>query len=480
MRTQKFSVIPVRPTAFIFGFWLALVASASIAPSALGARTVTLCIKRTMPRKGTVRIFGAKSQRTCGRSELRVRLVGGAGRLNTEGSGERGEAGPQGPVGPRGSVGPQGDEGEAGAQGPPGERGERGEADGSGLQGPVGPQGPAGPQGPQGAVGPQGAQGPAGPQGSDGPQGPTGPQGEKGEQGPTGSTGAQGPQGIQGLQGPAGEAGEDGKDGEGGRDGRSVLSGSGPPAAALGKEGDFYIDTAGDEIYGPKSAGSWAVGASLIGPKGDTGDAGGTGPQGPNGEPGPAGPQGATGPQGPAGSQGPQGAVGPQGPAGSQGPTGLQGEMGERGEKGATGATGPQGVQGPTGPAGPALMFLGGGGSDTNPSTAGTSYTGLFFDGAPGSRTAVQQRMPAAGTLSQFGFNVSNDPGSGNKWSVVVELNGVATALGCEIAGSVATACVDQAHTVAFAQGDMISIQIVPESNPNSVTARWSALFDAE
>lgn len=63
-------------------------------------------------------------------------------------------------------------------------------------------------------------------------------------------SGSQGPQGIQGIPGyPA-------------------LSGSGVPGAGLGVDGDFYIDTATYNMYGPKTAGSWGSPTSLIGPTG--------------------------------------------------------------------------------------------------------------------------------------------------------------------------------------------------------------------
>lgn len=83
--------------------------------------------------------------------------------------------------------------------------------------------------------------------------------------GPTGATGAQGIQGDQGIQGIQGVAGADGK---------TVLNGTGVPSAGLGVDGDFFIDTAADDIYGPKTAGVWGSATSLIGP---TGAAGATG-----------------------------------------------------------------------------------------------------------------------------------------------------------------------------------------------------------
>jgi hypothetical protein len=86
--------------------------------------------------------------------------------------------------------------------------------------------------------------------------------------------------------------------------GKTVLSGAGAPAAALGTVGDFYIDVTARAIYGPKTAAGWGAATSLVGPTG------------------------ATGPQGPQGIQGIQGIQGPTGPQGIQGIQGIQGNPG--------------------------------------------------------------------------------------------------------------------------------------------------------
>ena len=121
-------------------------------------------------------------------------------------------------------------------------------------QGPAGPAGPAGPQGPAGATGPQGQAGPAGAIGPAGPKGDTGATGPAGNTGPAGPTGAPGP---PGSQGPAGA------------NGNTVLNGTGPPGVLVGNDGDFYLDTAADVLYGPKAGGTWPVnGTSLAGSPG--------------------------------------------------------------------------------------------------------------------------------------------------------------------------------------------------------------------
>jgi len=143
---------------------------------------------------------------------------------------------PQGPQGPKGD---KGDKGDTGPQGPKGDKGDTG----AGLTGPAGPIGATGAQGPQGPAGP------TGPQGQTGLTGATGPIGPQGPIGPTGPQGAMGPTGPQGSVGAAGPTGANGK---------TVLNGSGAPDnATVGVDGDFYIDTAANVLYGPKASGAW-------------------------------------------------------------------------------------------------------------------------------------------------------------------------------------------------------------------------------
>lgn len=56
--------------------------------------------------------------------------------------------------------------------------------------------------------------------------------------------------------------------GERGLPGKSVLNGSGAPSNALGSNGDFYVDITNHVFYGPKAAGVWPAGFSLVGPPG--------------------------------------------------------------------------------------------------------------------------------------------------------------------------------------------------------------------
>ena len=65
--------------------------------------------------------------------------------------------------------------------------------------------------------------------------------------------------------------------GQPGADGKTVLNGTGAPTSDQGANGDFYLDTAYEELYGPKTNAGWGSPMSLVGPKGDKGDKGDTG-----------------------------------------------------------------------------------------------------------------------------------------------------------------------------------------------------------
>jgi len=205
----------------------------------------------------------------------------------------------------------------------------------SSVASPTSNVGPQGPQGLPGAQGPQGPQGPQGLPGADstvpGPAG-VGPSAYQtavdlgfagteqqwldsliGPPGAAGLTGPIGPAGNNGLSayesylfvnGPGlfetetqwlaslvGASGTNGTNGTNGVDGKTILSGITAPTTE-GVDGDFYIDTASNFIYGPKAAGIWPAGVSIVGPQGATG---------------------------PSGSQGIQGIQGPQGLAGADG-----------------------------------------------------------------------------------------------------------------------------------------------------------------
>jgi hypothetical protein len=65
--------------------------------------------------------------------------------------------------------------------------------------------------------------------------------------------------------------------GGGGGGGNTILSGAGAPSNLVGAAGDYWINTTAWLIYGPKAAGVWPAGVSLIGPVGPTGATGAAG-----------------------------------------------------------------------------------------------------------------------------------------------------------------------------------------------------------
>lgn len=88
-----------------------------------------------------------------------------------------------------------------------------------------------------------------------------------------------------------------------GPDGRSLLNGTVDPTTE-GDDGDFYINTSANTIFGPKASGSWPSGVSLVGPTGPTGATGDTGPTGATGATGSTGATGAAGADGANGARG--------------------------------------------------------------------------------------------------------------------------------------------------------------------------------
>jgi hypothetical protein len=70
------------------------------------------------------------------------------------------------------------------------------------------------------------------------------------------------------LQGPTTLVVSSGPAGPPGPTGLSLRSGAGAPSNSLGSNGEFYINTTANTIYGPKASGVWSSPVSLIGPAG--------------------------------------------------------------------------------------------------------------------------------------------------------------------------------------------------------------------
>ena len=142
-------------------------------------------------------------------------------------------------------------------------------------------RGATGAQGPQGI---QGLQGPTGLTGATGSQGIAGTNGTNGLSAyqiwlNTGNTGTEaqfltalrGATGAQGIQGATGQQGIAGTNGTNGLDGKTILNGNQDPTNSTGNNGDFYINTTTNLLFGPKTSGAWGSGIALVGPQGAAG-----------------------------------------------------------------------------------------------------------------------------------------------------------------------------------------------------------------
>ncbi|MFM6841102.1 MAG: hypothetical protein ACKOVI_01600 [Candidatus Planktophila sp.] len=129
-----------------------------------------------------------------------------------------------------------------------------------------------------------------------------------------------------------------------------VHTGSGAPVDfQTGHDGDFYIDSAAKKIYGPRIAGVWGAGSSMIGELGAVGKTGAaliSGMAAPDSQTGFVGDfyldittKMIYGPKSERAGWGVGSSItGPQGPVGSQGPTGATGAAGAPGGFGAYGS----------------------------------------------------------------------------------------------------------------------------------------------
>lgn len=74
-----------------------------------------------------------------------------------------------------------------------------------------------------------------------------------------------GASGANGKDGANGTDGVNGTNGINGADGRTILSGNTNPTAITGSDGDFFLNTSTQMLFGPKSGGAWNTGVSLVG-----------------------------------------------------------------------------------------------------------------------------------------------------------------------------------------------------------------------
>jgi hypothetical protein len=105
-----------------------------------------------------------------------------------------------------------------------------------------------------------------------------------------------------------------------------------------------------------------------------------------------------------------------------------------------------------------------------------TSYLGPFLTTQSNeTETSVRQVVPVAGTVANLAVNLATAPG-GNSWTFTIRKNGANTAVTCKIEGGGAnTSCNDATHSVTFAVGDLIALQVTPASGPIGWgSARWA------
>ena len=101
----------------------------------------------------------------------------------------------------------------------------------------------------------------------------------------------------------------------------------------------------------------------------------------------------------------------------------------------------------------------------------------MFNAGVSSTEGAVQQPMPAAGTVSDFYVTLNTEPGTGKSYTFVVRKNGDDTEVTCTISGTATTGS-DLANSVDFDAGDLISIMATPSAqDPSQMSMRWTAQF---
>ncbi len=175
------------------------------------------------------------------------------------------------------------------------------------------------------------------------------------------------------------------------------------------------------------------------------------------------------------------GPVGPQGPRGERGPQGIRGPQGEKGDRGIPGPQGREGEQGPAGVDGATRMLV----SGLTTSSAASNVEPTFLGPFPASSSTileddVQQVLPVAGTISNLFVDIEDAPGAGKSWTFTIRRQSgsgatQSTAVACQVSGDGATACNSGSASVAFAAGDLLSLQAIPTGEPHAwLAARWS------
>lgn len=219
--------------------------------------------------------------------------------------------------------------------------------------------------------------------------------------------------------------------GQAAADGARWLTGAGAPGSRAARDGDWYLDTASQDVW-TRTAGAWTLVVNL---RGATGAPGARGADGPAGATGSSGTNGTNGTNGSAGAPGADGTSWLTG-AGAPSSGGVEGDLylnttnGDVHRKGAStwgsaianieGAAGANGTDGqgvPTGgTSGQVLSKVSGTDHDTRWTTPGVSPRRLVFAVATSSPTTVVSGQDVAMNFS----NEYSDPGasfSGNTFT---------------------------------------------------------------
>ena len=254
--------------------------------------------------------------------------------------------------------------------------------------------------------------------------------------------------------------------GSGGGSGNTILSGSGAPGAGTGVNGDIYLDSAATRLYGPKTAGAWGSGVSLIGAAGANGTNGTNGTNGANGTNGTAATvsvgavtTGAAGTSASVTNSGTSSAAIlnftiPQGAAGANGANGTAGTNGTNGTAATvavgavtTGAAGSSASVTNTGTGSAAVLAFtiprgdaGTAGTNGTNGTAATIAVGTVTTGAAGTSASVTNSGTSAAAIFNFtiprGDTGAGGGGSGTVTSVGLSLPGLFTVTGSPVTAS--------------------------------------------
>ena len=157
------------------------------------------------------------------------------------------------------------------------------------------------------------------------------------------------------------------------------------------------------------------------------------------------------------------------------GPRGLPGATGQ------AGATGQQGEQGKDGAKGAAAASMLTGNTenipvpiDGNPRFLAPSGPSQIF----GAITFAEMPSPNVPVVAQdLAVELGDPPGANESYTITLLINGVDTALSCQISGDTAKTCSNSTARVAIAAGSRLSFKVVPTAGATSrrVLFAWRA-----